>query len=364
MVAIVFLSCHSNAIKADHKNEVKYSAESPEASQDSLIYSRYMDSIHINDLIVHDPCILPDPESKLYYIYSTFSPERFNGVVPAQEGKAGIFYQASRDLVWWSRPKPAFIIPDDFWADDDAGPWAPEVHSYEGKFYMFTTFNAWDEIMDVREGRPKLNKRASQILVSDSPEGPFITFRNHPTTPEGEMTLDATFWHEDGQPWTIYCHEWVQLGDGLIKAIRLSDDLSETIGDPVTLLNAGQAHWPRKDINYRGTRYPGVVTDGPFIYRMKSGTLAMVWSSWTPDRAYATAFAYAKSGKITGPWDYSSDPVLQDDRGHAMMFNDFSGRLLLCLHRYFHYPDTRVQIWDLEDTGDRLVVKEQILGSD
>lgn len=334
-----------------------------EDRKDTLIYPLSMDSIHINDLIVHDPCILPDRVRGKYYIYSQFSPEKFRGVVDAPDGKAGVFWQSSLDLVYWSRPEPAFVIPDDFWADDDSGPWAPEVHVYKGKYYMFVTFNAWDEIMDVREGRPRINRRASQILVSDSPEGPFVPFHNRSSTPDGEMTLDATLWVEDGQPWLVYCHEWVQLGDGLIKAIRLGEDLSETIGKPVILLNAGEAGWTRKEINYRGTRYPGAVTDGPYFYRTREGNLLMVWSSWTPERQYATAVAVSETGSITGPWNYDREPILQDDRGHAMIFEDFQGRLLLSLHRYFHYPETRVQIWELEDTGDNIRVKGQVLGA-
>jgi hypothetical protein len=200
--------------------------------------------------------------------------------------------------------------------------------------------------------------------VADSPLGPFKPFANKPHTPPGEMTLDATFWFEDGVPWMVYCHEWVQTGGGLIKAIRLKDDLSKAVGEPVTMLDAGEVPWTKKDINYRGTNYTGVVTDGPYLWRTKHEKLLMVWSSWTPTNAYATAFAVSASGKITGPWRQEPDlPILQDDRGHGMIFRDFDGRLLLCLHRYFHQPKTRVQLWELEDTGDTLSVKNQFLGS-
>ena len=329
------------------------------------VYPKNRDSISIDDLIVHDPCILADKNSKSYFIYEKFAPDRFAGLVEgAPEGKAGVFYQESKDLKIWSRPKAAFVIPDDFWADDDAGPWAPEVHYHKGKYYMFTTFNAWNKIMDTREGRPPLTWRASQILVSDATKGPFKPFENKPTTPEGEMTLDATFFFEDGQPWMIYCHEWVQLGNGLIKAIKLSDDLSKTVGDPIILLDAGDAAWAKKNINYKGTLYPGVVTDGAYFYRTKTGKLVMIWSSWSENNLYATAVAVSETNKITGPWKMDDTPMLWDDRGHGMIFEDFQGRLLLCVHRYFHYPKTRVQLYELEDVGETIKIKKQVLGSE
>ncbi|MCB1134428.1 MAG: family 43 glycosylhydrolase, partial [Verrucomicrobiae bacterium] len=215
-----------------------------------------------------------------------------------------------------------------------------------------------------RPGRPFINKRASQILVADSPLGPFKPFANRPHTPEGEMTLDATLFVEDGQPWMVYCHEWVQLGNGLIKAIHLSDDLSATFGEPVTLIDAGDLEWTKKEINYRQQGpVPGVVTDGPWLHRTSDGTLLLFWSSWSKERKYAQTFATSTTGKLAGQWKHRAEPLLQDDRGHGMVFRDFDGRLLLCLHRYFHQPATRVQIWQLEDTGDSVELGNQLLGA-
>ena len=216
--------------------------------------------------------------------------------------------------------------------------------------------------MEKRDDRPLINKRASQVLVSNSPLGPFKPFANKPHTPEGEMTLDATFWVEDGQPWLIYCHEWVQITNGLIEAIRLKPDLSATVGEPITLLNAADFDWTAKIIDYRG-KWPGRVTDGPEFYRMKNGTLAMLWSSHSEKRLYIQAVAYSPGGKLAGPWKHPAEPLLWDDRGHGMLFKDFKGRLLLVLHRYFSQPRTRVQIWEMEDAGSELKVKKQILGS-
>jgi len=107
--------------------------------------------------------------------------------------------------------------------------------------------------------------------------------------------------------------------------------------------------------------------------RLKNGALAMLWSSHTPEHQYAQAIAYSPSCKLAGPWEHEPQPVLWDDRGHGMIFSalahegnlqvPWDGKLLLVLHRYFQMPKTRVQIFEVDDTGDRLKVGKQILGS-
>ena len=318
--------------------------------------------IHIDDMTVHDPFILADAKSNTYFMYAGEDPTD-DAARPGTHHKAGVVAYISKDLVSWEGPKMVFEIPEGFWGDVDSSPWAPEVHAFDGRYYLFTTFNAWKQIMEIREDRPSITKRASQILVGDAPEGPFKPFGNHPTPPPGEMTLDATFWEEDGQPYIVYCHEWIQTTEGLIKALRLKTDLSETVGHPTNLLNAREFAWTAGNIEYRGQKWPGWVTDGPFLYRLKSGTLALLWSSHTPAHLYAQTVAYSRSGKLAGPWTHPAEPLLWDDRGHGMLFCAFDGRLLLVLHRYFHRPKTRVQIYEMEDAGDSIRVKGQILGT-
>ena len=317
---------------------------------------------HINDLCVHDPCILADAPSKTYFIYRGFSPKRWTETSTNGTNCAGVQAFWSTNLVDWLGPTNVFEIPDGFWADKD-GPWAPEVHAFNGKYYLLTTFNAWKEKLDKRPGRPFLNRRASQVLVADSPLGPFKPFANQPHTPPDEMTLDATLWVEDGQPWLVYCHEWVQVGAGSIKAIRLKPDLSAAIGEPIKLFAASEVSWARTNINYRGKNYPGVVTDGPWLFRKADGKLLLFWSSWSHTNAYAQAVAESDSGKLMGPWRHVEPPLLWDDRGHGMVFRDFNGQLLLCLHRYFHQPKTRVQLWELEETPAGVRVKGQVVGA-
>ncbi len=336
--------------------ETSHSSNHPDANDVNQInLTKEYSTIDINDLAVHDPFILAEPNTQTYIIYQGYAPSRRRNAAGRISENAGVIAYTSKDLVKWEGPRLVFEIPEGFWADRNAGPWAPEVHKYKDKYYLFTTFHQWGERDPNSWGGRKINKRGTQICVSDNPLGPFKAIGNKPHTPDGEITLDGTFWLEDGRPWMIYCHEWVQITNGLIKAIRLKDDLSGTIGEPITLLNAADFDWVDKD--------PGAVTDGPQFYRTKNGTLAMLWSSHSKHNLYAQTVAYSPSGKLAGPWKHPVKPLLWDDRGHGMIFKDFDSRLLLVLHRYFRMPRTRVQIWEIEDAGDELRIKKQILGS-
>jgi len=39
----------------------------------------------------------------------------------------------------------------------------------------------------------------------------------------------------------VYAHEWIQVIDGTMEAIRLKDDLSDSIGEPIHLFKASDA---------------------------------------------------------------------------------------------------------------------------
>src|SRR5690606_3079346 len=148
-------------------------------------------------------------------------------------GRAAVVAYRSSDLAQWTGPHVVFERPADFWAN--RGIWAPEMHAYRGKYYLFLTFDSSHQFQEQwRNWLPRV-KRGSQVLVADSPLGPFVPFANRPHPPEDMMTLDGTLWEEDGVPWMVYCHEWVQIKDGTVEAIQLAPDLSATVGEPVHL---------------------------------------------------------------------------------------------------------------------------------
>jgi len=242
---------------------------------------------------IRDPFVLPIRAEEKYYLYGTTGSEAWT------PSATGVDYYTSEDLENWQGPYPAFRPPEDFWADHNF--WAPEVHEYLGRYYMFVSFKA--------EGQ----RRGTQILVADSPQGAFVPNSEEPVTPRDWECLDGTLYVDsDDQPWMVFCHEWVQVGDGEVCAIRLSDDLTSAIGEPHVLFRASEAPWAQ-EINSKGRK--GYVTDGPWLHRTISDDLLMLWSSFGAG-GYTVGIAKSISGRILGPWDQIPDPLYAGDGGH------------------------------------------------
>lgn len=293
----------------------------------------------LGDIRIRDPFILADSASQTYYLVRSMSGSATN--------RPGVGVFTSTNLEDWRGPTKVFEIPADFWAQGAV--WAPEMHHYNGKYYLFATFNAAVGVNDPGPRDDKGLKRGTAILVADSPLGPFKAFHNRAHTGVDLLALDGTFWVEDGVPYLVYCHEWTQVKDGTIELIQLKSDLSDTIGEPVTLFKGSDAPWtPRNNRIY--------VTDGPFLYRSKSGKLFMIWSSFAS--SYTTGIAVSDSGKVRGPWRQLSKPLYEADGGHGMIFNKFDGSLMLLLHAPNHDPE-RAHLFQLEDTGEALEIKRE-----
>ena len=137
--------------------------------------------------------------------------------------------------------------------------------------------------------------------------------------------------------------------DGEICYVRLNEELDAPVGEPVTLFSASSCPWadPWKDNLY--------VTDGPFLYRSKTGGLFLIWSSFIKGN-YAEMVVRFKNGKFGLALDHM-EPLLDSDGGHGMIFSDGE-------HTYFtyHAPNTSLQerpeFCPLEDLGDRISIRK------
>lgn len=272
-----------------------------------------------HEIHIRDPYILPLLEEGRYALFGTMGHATWSG--PG----IGFDCYTSRDLENWEGPIAAFRPPPDFWANTQF--WAPECHPWKGRYTLFATF-ASDR-----------QQRGTQILVADRPEGPYAPHSDGPVTPRDWECLDGTlFVDADGVPWMVFCHEWVQVEDGEMCAVRLSADLSHAEGDPLLLFHASSASWAKPfasedaDHNY--------VTDGPFLWRGRGGRLYMLWSTVGYD-GYAMGYAVSQSGTVLGPWHQSPEPLFGKDGGHGMIFRTLDGRLMVTLHTPNTTPDER-----------------------
>lgn len=144
-------------------------------------------------------------------------------------------------------------------------------------------------------------------------------------TPEDWLALDGTLYvDEAGDPWMVFCHEWAQIQDGTVEAMRLTPDLKHAAGEPVTLFYGSDVPWskPWAETNY--------VVDGSFLYREK-GKLMMLWSLFS-NGGYTMGVAESATGKVTGPWIQHEKPLCDADGGHSMVFHDLNGKCFYVVH--------------------------------
>ncbi len=285
------------------------------------------------DFRIRDPFVLAD--NGTYYLYE--SKPWFGG--------NGVSVRTSKDLEHWSEKKVAMVVPEGV---PVTAVWAPEVHKYEGAYYLFTTLTEKKESAPIKALDPKakeehLTPRGTWVFKAESPLGPFRPVKMGPVPPKQWMTLDGTLYVEDGQPYMVFCHEWCQVDNGRMCYAPLAKDFASFTAPPKTMFAARDA-------------MPGAshVTDGPFFYRSpRNGDLYMIWSNFVKGHGYCVLLRKSTTGKIAGPW--AKDEILYGKNGgHGMLFRTFDGKLLLTLHQPNSGEAERMKLFEIEDTGNTL----------
>ena len=257
------------------------------------------------EIRIRDPFIYTDTENGCYYMYGTTA-------LVAGSGRAGNTFSVYRTQDLENFEEPKVVVDGEkvkLWADRDF--WAPEVHKYKGRYYLFGSC--------ITDGRC----RGTHIFVCDTPDGEFLPLSEKPVTPADWYCLDGTLWVENDIPYIVFCHEWTQVTVGEICALQLSDDLSHAVGEPVVLFRASES--PNVSEFGRGTgRY---VTDGPFLYS-EDGKLNMIWSSFHKGKYQVLL---AQSNSIKDKWEHK-ECRFDFDGGHAMLFDRLDGVKMISLH--------------------------------
>lgn len=288
-----------------------------------------MNCLKCSDINIRDPYVLF--ENGIYYMYGTRA-KNF-GI-----NTGGFDVYVSKDLENWSEPVECFN--SEMYDLNFASNWAPEVHKYKGAYYMLATFTR------------EYNKlRATFILKADNPFGPFKPHSKGAVTPEEWECLDGTLYiDKNDMPYIVFCHEHTQIIDGTICYMPLSDDLSESAGEAVTLFAASECPW----VDNPGGYDSHFVTDGPFMYRTRDGELLMIWSSFI-NKQYAELLVRFEGGEIGDKFEHLS-PIIDDDGGHGMIFDD-GKRLMFTFHSPNKKGFERPAFVEIIDNGDSVSVK-------
>ena len=303
--------------------------------------NRFRSQIPLDSIRLSDPCILADKNTMCYYM----------------TGTGGLLWK-SKDLRLWDGPYEVIQTDPSSWMGPNPMVWAAELHAYQGKYYNFATFTNREKFIDEFEGE-KIERRASHVLVSDKPDGPYVPMKDEVYLPANKATLDGTFWVDDkGVPYMIYCHEWIQNGDGTMEMIELKPDLSGSIGEGQLLFKASDSPWSRERI--KGKVVPNRVTDGPYLFKTGTGRLGMIWTSWIYN-VYTQGVVYSETGELKGPWIQEKEPITPPDFGHGMLFQTLEGKWLMSAHSHKdidgHYHRVP-HLFEVDLSGNSLIVGE------
>ncbi len=296
-----------------------------------------------DSIILSDPCVLADKATFTYFM----------------TGTGGKLWK-SKDLRLWDGPFDVAKPDPDSWTGATPAIWAAELHEYNGKYYYFATFTNNSTII-LRNSNGDIPRRASHVLVADSPDGPYLPVGTEDYLPADRPTLDGTFWVDsDNRPYMVYCGEWLLDDNGTMEAVELKPDLSGVSDSPFMLFRASDSPWSHEVMN--GVERPSKVTDGPWLFRTGTGRLGMIWTSWV-DSDYTMGVAYSESGTLKGPWLQNPVPLTPPNYGHGMIFRDFDGQYILSLHshksvdgRYIRRPT----FFRVDISGDELLLGDRI----
>lgn len=193
-----------------------------------------------------------------YYAYGTTDPRGFRAFV-------------SDDLVHWT---PAKGLSDDglvFSRGDGYGTrefWAPEVHAYKGRFYLFYSAN-----------------RCCCVAVADSPLGPFRNPKHEPlfARPGGQAIDNSLFVDDDGKPWMPFSD------NERLAFVRLTPDLMSVVPDSLFV-----AFDKPRDAWQKGTE------EGPSVVRVGGKYVVLFSGDGCQSQDYAVGVGVAD--RVTGPW--------------------------------------------------------------
>lgn len=308
-------------------------------------------NVPVDSIRLSDPFVLADEKTKTYYM----------------TGTGGMMWD-SKDLKYWNGPYKVTETDPNSWMGPNPMIWAAELHQYKGKYYYFATFTNRAVKIDTVYNNV-IERRASHVLVSDKPNGPYRPMQDETYLPDSIPTLDGTFWVDtDGKPYMIFCYEWLQNNNGTMEMIPLKDDLSGSLpyanstekSGGKLMFRASDSPWS-KEKNDMGEIVPNKVTDGPFLFRTGTGRLGMIWTSWI-HKDYTQGVAYSKSGTLEGPWVQEKKPITPPNFGHGMLFRTFDGTMLMSVHShkdvngmYIRHP----RFFVVDISGNKLKIKKE-----
>ncbi len=196
-----------------------------------------------------------------YYLYAT--------------GGKTLSVRTSKNMVSWSDPKQIFSLTEQTtWGKKDC--WAPEVHEYKGKFYLFFC------------GRDANNIFKGSVAVCDTPDGTFLPVTKQPLLNFSFSVIDLSFFEDDdGRTYIYYskdCSTNIVNGTKTSQSfgVEVSNDFTRLIGQHVLCSTPTQS-WETESGNT-------IWNEGPAVFK-HNGTYYMLFSAnYYQSKNYAVGY--------------------------------------------------------------------------
>lgn len=271
------------------------------------------------DIHIRDPFVFV--KGNKYYLLGTTGEEQW-------EKGSDLTLYISSDLV--SFEKKCVMVKGRA-LDTYTNIWAPELHEYNGKYYLIVS--AYRE--DIGRG--------SLIFVSDGLDDKFQMLTGEYITPAGWGCLDATLFVYHKKPYLCFSNEWMtpitKDGDGALYVAELSADLTKLAQKPYKIISGKNCGIAVESVY---EQYRGYVAEGPWMYE-EGGKICVLWSTFTK-----TGYSVVKSVSENGIFgEYNIEKIVFDkDGGHCMRFIDLDGKAQIVLHQPNTYPLERMQLFE------------------
>ena len=232
-----------------------------------------------------DPMIIEHDGT--YYLYST--------------GNKTLSVRTSKNLLsWTSQSEPIFSVTDTTWAVKYL--WAPEVHEYNGKFYLFYCAKDKDDIFHV------------DIAVCDTPNGKFKPLQDKPLLAPDYSVIDVSFFEDDdGRTYLFYskdCSTNKIDGKRVSQSygIEVSNDLMTLIGEPV-LCATPTYKWELKSGNT-------LWNEGPVVFKRDGRYYLLYSANYYQSEHYSVG--YAVSDTVLGLYEKPEDSRILYGNGETI----------------------------------------------
>ena len=275
-----------------------------------------------------DPMIVE--HEGVFYLYST--------------GNTTLSVRTSKNLLTWSDPKQIFALSQTGWGVKNC--WAPEVHKYNGKFYLFFC------------GRDSSGIFHGSVAVCDTPDGTFVPVTKEPLLNFNYSIIDLSFFcDDDGRTYILYskdCSTNVVNGKKVSQSygVEVSNDFTRTIGEHV-LLTTPDVSWEMKSGNT-------IWNEGPVVFKRNGKYYILYSANYYQSADYGIGYAVADS--ILGPYTKPKSNCLVQGNGttitgpghNNLLF--FGDEIYIVYHAHTIPPNT--------DNGRSLYINQLIVKDD